>query len=74
VKYFKIDDYVKAREYFELALDIQLKVLGDEHPDTATALNNLGRTYSELGDYAKAKECLERALAIRKKLLREGLH
>jgi tetratricopeptide (TPR) repeat protein len=69
VEYFKIEDYVKARECFELALDIQLKELRKEHPDIVTSLNNLGLAYSALGGYAKAKEYHERALAIREKVL-----
>ncbi|HZZ73454.1 MAG TPA: CHAT domain-containing tetratricopeptide repeat protein [Pirellulales bacterium] len=40
--------------------------LGDQHIDTATALNNLGYCYQELGDYKSAKTYYEQALAIRK--------
>ena len=34
-------------------LAIREKVLGPEHPDVATGLNNLAMLYNSLGDYAK---------------------
>src|SRR5262249_54233658 len=37
-----IGEYHGARPYAERALAIRRKVLGEEHPDTATSLNNLG--------------------------------
>jgi tetratricopeptide (TPR) repeat protein len=57
----------KARE----ALAIRQKVLGPEHPDTATSLNNLGLLLQAQGDYAAARPYFEQALAIRKKALGE---
>ena len=45
------------------------KVLGDNHPDTATSLNNLGNLLSRQGDHAAARPYYEQALAIRKKVL-----
>ncbi|MDR1508142.1 MAG: tetratricopeptide repeat protein [Synergistaceae bacterium] len=47
------------------------KTLGIEHPFTADAWLNLGKTHTNLGEYAKAKDCDERALAIRLKLFGE---
>ncbi len=55
----------------ENVLDIQQRILGEEHPDTATSLNNVGGTYSELGDYQKALECHEKALDIRMRIFGE---
>ena len=45
------------------------KVLGAEHPDTATSLNNLAYQLQSQGDYAGAKPLYERSLAIREKAL-----
>lgn len=50
-------------------LAIYQKVLGPEHPNTATSLNNLGELLRVQGDYAAARPHLEQALAIQKKVL-----
>ncbi|MDR2528228.1 MAG: tetratricopeptide repeat protein [Synergistaceae bacterium] len=55
--------YLEAKEYYERALPLCLKLFGEEHPDTAASLSNLGNVYYKLGDYSKAKETHERALA-----------
>ena len=47
------------------------KILGEEHPDTATSYNNIGNTYYNIGDYNKALEYYELSLKIRKKILGE---
>jgi tetratricopeptide (TPR) repeat protein len=39
-------------------------VLGPDHPDTATSLNNLGSLLQDLGDLAGARSCYEHALQI----------
>jgi tetratricopeptide (TPR) repeat protein len=45
---------------------------GEEHPDTATSLNDLAELYEAVGDYAKAEPLYQQALAIRRKVL--GTH
>ena len=50
-------------------LEILQKVLGHEHPDTATSLNNLAMLYDHMGDYAKAEPLYKEALEIRQKVL-----
>ncbi len=44
-------------------------MLGPEHPDTATSLNNLAGLLQAQGDFAGARPLYERALAIREKVL-----
>ncbi|MCA9996928.1 MAG: tetratricopeptide repeat protein [Anaerolineales bacterium] len=61
--------HAQAKPYYERALAIYEKVLGGEHPDTATSLNNLGVLLQAMGDYTGAKLCYERALAICEKVL-----
>ena len=61
--------YVEARPLYERALAIREKVLGAEHPDTATSLNNLASLLQAQGDLAGARPLYERALAIREKVL-----
>jgi tetratricopeptide (TPR) repeat protein len=53
-----------ARPLCERALAIHEKVLGPEHPYTATSLNNLAGLLQEQGDLVKARSLFERALAI----------
>jgi len=51
------------------AVELSEKALGPDHPDTVTALNNLGELYCSMGDYAKAEPLLKRALNIKEKTL-----
>ncbi len=37
--------YTKALEYYEKSLKIRLKLLGEEHVDTAANYNNIGFVY-----------------------------
>ena len=53
------------------AVVIREKVLGEEHPDTATSLNNLAILLSDQGSYQEARPLYERALAIREKVYGE---
>jgi tetratricopeptide (TPR) repeat protein len=67
--------YVAARPLRERALAIREKVLGPEHPDTATSLDNLAGLLRDQGDLAAAQPLRERALAICEKVLGpEDLH
>jgi Tfp pilus assembly protein PilF len=50
-------------------LAIWERVLGTEHPSTATSLNNVGAVLRAQGDYAGARDYYERALAIRERVL-----
>jgi CHAT domain-containing protein/Tfp pilus assembly protein PilF len=54
------------------ALEIRKQVLGEEHPDYTTSLNNLGWIYRDQGDYAQAEPLLRAALEIRKQVLGEN--
>ena len=45
------------------------KLLGDEHPDIATSLNDLAFFYYKQGRYDKAEPLYLQALEMRKKLL-----
>ena len=48
---------------------IREKVLGAEHPDTATSLNNLASLHQARGDLPAARPLIERALCICEKVL-----
>jgi tetratricopeptide (TPR) repeat protein len=61
--------YSPARSLYKRALAIDEKALGDEHPNTATDLNNLALLLQDQGELAEARPLCERALAIRQKAL-----
>jgi len=62
-------DYAKALEWYGKALAIKEKVLGNEHPSTATTYNNIAFVCSCQGDYEKALEWYGKALMIFEKVL-----
>ncbi len=62
-------DLAGALSYCEWALAIRKKVLGPEHPDTATSLNSLGFLLKSKGEHADARSYYKRALAIKEKVL-----
>jgi len=48
-------------------LSIQLKKLGEEHPEGVSTLHNLGILHKAMGNHQQAKEYYERALSIQLK-------
>ncbi len=64
-------EYKKAEGLFEKAMLIREKVLGKEHPDTATSYNNLAGAYKNQGKYKEAEELYKKAMLIREKVLGE---
>ncbi len=62
-------DADKAIDYFDRALNLDLELLGEDHPNTAGDLNNLGEYWRLKGDYDKAITYYERALSSAKKTL-----
>ena len=67
--YSQQGDYDKALKWHEKALAIREKVLGLEHPNTATSYNNIAAVYDNQGNYDKALKGYEKALAIQEKVL-----
>ncbi|MGI6249975.1 MAG: tetratricopeptide repeat protein [Anaerolineaceae bacterium] len=61
--------FEKALEWAKKALAIREKVLGPDHPGTASSYNNIASVYSNQGKYEEALEGFEKALAIREKVL-----
>ena len=67
--YYAQGEYDKALEYYEKALVIREKVLGKDHPDTATTFNNMALVYRAQGEYDKALEYYEKSREIQEKVL-----
>ena len=61
----------KSETLYKKALEIKKKVLGEEHPDYAMSLNNLGILYKITGDYKAVEPLYKQALEIKKKTLSE---
>ena len=57
-------DLADVRPYYERALAIYERVLGPEHPKTASSLSNLGSLLDAQGDLAGARPYFERAFQI----------
>jgi tetratricopeptide (TPR) repeat protein len=62
-------EYAAAEEISRDALDGREKVLGPEHPDTLTSVNNLGSVLERQGKYEEAEAMHRRALKGREKVL-----
>ncbi len=69
---YSAGDFIGATASFDRVRKILEKSLGIDHPDVATALNNLALMYYEQGDYAAAEPLYRRALAIDEAAL--GVH
>jgi len=69
VRLYRAGKYDEARPLIERVLEIRERVLGPEHSDVASTLNNLAILYKTRGDYAKAEPLYGRALNIREKAL-----
>ena len=61
--------YAEAEPLYKLALTIDEKTLGPDHPTVAICLNNLALLYSSQGRYAEAEPLYKRALTIDEKVL-----
>jgi tetratricopeptide (TPR) repeat protein len=66
---YNLGNYNRALEWYFNALAIFEKVLGKEHPDTATTYNNMAVVFRVQGDYVKALEYYGYALVIDEKTL-----
>jgi tetratricopeptide (TPR) repeat protein len=67
--FYEWAEYLQALEWYQKALVIREKVLGKEHPDTATICNNIAGVYNKQGKYAQALEWYLKALNINEKVL-----
>jgi CHAT domain-containing protein len=71
--YRDMGEYAKAEPLYQRALKIREKALGPDHPDTATALNNLAYFYIGMGDPKEALRLAAQARRVQEKNLSEIL-
>lgn len=69
--YIDLGIYPEARKHIETALDLRRKLLGEDHPDTLSAMNDLAILYRDEGQYAQAEPLASKVLEIRRRLLGE---
>ncbi|MCZ8200240.1 CHAT domain-containing protein [Microcystis sp. LE19-55.1A] len=72
IQLYQQGKYNEAIPLAEQALAIRKQQLGDNHPSTATSLNNLAFLYQSQGRYSEAEPFYKEALAIWKKQLGEN--
>jgi len=68
---YTLGDYDQAIDIHTKSLNINVKVLGTQHPQVATDYNNLGLAWHEKGYYDKAIDFYTRSLKITVKVLGE---
>src|SRR5436190_15992408 len=67
VQLYRQGHYTQALDLALQARDLARQYLGEEHPEFATALDNLGLLYKTVGNYAAAEPLLQQALEIRRR-------
>jgi tetratricopeptide (TPR) repeat protein len=60
-------DYQLSVSIYQHAVKVREVVLGADHEDTGTSINNMGLVMFKLGYFKQAEETLRRALAVRSK-------
>jgi tetratricopeptide (TPR) repeat protein/predicted Ser/Thr protein kinase len=71
IAYTDLGLYPEAQRQDERALELRRRVLGEEHPDTLTSMNNLGMMYQHQGRQAQAEALWVKVLEVRRRVLGE---
>ena len=61
IVYKRQGQYERALEYYQKALEIDIKVSGQDHPDVATSYQNLAAVYHRQGNHVQTKEMATKA-------------
>ena len=62
--YYSQGKYNEAELLYQQALALRQKLLGNDHPDVASSLNNLALLYYSQGKYKEAEPLYQQALNI----------
>ena len=63
--------YAQAERLFASTLEVQRRLLGEEHIETLETMTNLGNLYRTEGKYAQSESLLTRTLEIQRRVLGE---
>ena len=66
--YAKLGDHDAARELLSGAIELLRRGHGGDHPDLATALNNLAFVHHSRGEMERAEELVRQSIAMRRRL------
>ena len=69
IQLYKDGDYAAAAKIGERIKQIRQRILGNEHPDYATSLNNLAVLYESIGSYERAEPLYLETIKIYGKVL-----
>ena len=67
MNYLELEDYEKAEPLFREALKLNEDLLGNDHPNTLSAINNLSILLNNIEKYVEAETLLKRNLDISKR-------
>jgi tetratricopeptide (TPR) repeat protein len=69
--YMDLGIYPEAQKQLQRAMDLRLRLLGENHPDTIDAIDDLAWLYRNEGKYAQAEPLASKVLESRRRLLGE---
>ncbi len=67
-----MSNYRKAEPLHRQAMEIEKRILGENHPDYAGTLNSLANLYQDMGEYRKSEPLHQQAIEIWKRTLGEN--
>ena len=67
--YLELGLYPEGQPHMERALELRRRVLGPEHADTLTSMNNLAMLYEARGQYETAEPLHTQALEVKRRVL-----
>jgi tetratricopeptide (TPR) repeat protein len=68
-RFYKGRLYGRAEPWYRRCLELSQRLLGEDHPQIATSLNNLAALYDSLGRYTEAEPLYLQALELSQRLL-----
>jgi serine/threonine protein kinase/tetratricopeptide (TPR) repeat protein len=67
--YINLGLYSRAQSLYEHTIEIRRRVLGPEHPDTLSSMNNLASVLDHQGRYAEAEKLYRETIDVKRRVL-----